>query len=273
MLVDLHLGLVIPTGMTLFLSSWFPMPKLSFLLAFRLAYLCGMYPALASATSEESTASSLYLADLAPTQLKEQTDPASPAPTMRPAPQEALQRLLAGNARFVDDTLEHPNRTAERREAFLSHQEPFAVIVGCADSRVSPEILFDQGVGDLFVVRVAGNVIGPLELDSVDYAALYLHSSVILVLGHESCGAVDAVLHGKTKDIEHVAKLIAQSIDSVDQEPEADLLARSIKANAIRWKDHLLKSPVIQRLVKEGKLAVQAGYYHLQSGRVELLSP
>ena len=100
--------------------------------------------------------------------------------------QEAIERLKAGNERYVEDELEHPHRDSDRREALTSKQNPFAIIVGCSDSRVSPEILFDQGVGDLFVVRVAGNVIGPLELDSIDYAALYLGSVCILVMGHEN---------------------------------------------------------------------------------------
>ena len=95
----------------------------------------------------------------------------------RPTPAEALSRLVDGNTRYQKDALIHPNRTPERRESLTAHQEPFAIIVGCADSRVSPELVFDQGVGDLFVVRVAGNVIGPLELDSIDYAAIYLHAS------------------------------------------------------------------------------------------------
>ena len=82
-----------------------------------------------------------------------------------------LDRLMQGNKRFVEEKLEHPNRSAEAREAVTCKQEPFAVIVGCADSRVAPEILFDQGVGDLFVVRVAGNVVGPLELESIEYSA------------------------------------------------------------------------------------------------------
>ena len=94
----------------------------------------------------------------------------------------------------------------------MFEQKPFAIILGCSDSRVSPEILFDQGIGDLFIVRVAGNVAGPVELDSIEYAALYLKSSLVLVLGHENCGAITAVLDGQTKEIEHVADLIAPAI-------------------------------------------------------------
>ena len=186
-------------------------------------------------------------------------------------PQAALDRLMEGNDRYVHDVLEHPNRTSERREATTSSQAPFAIIVGCADSRVSPEIIFDEGVGDLFVVRVAGNVIGAMELESVDYAALYLHSVVILVLGHENCGAVNAVVQGTTKDIEELAKVIAPAVNQAKKSDPTHLLDAAIRANALRMKDLLIRSSTIGKLVKEGKIRVEAAYYDLQTGAVELL--
>ena len=123
-------------------------------------------------------------------------------------PDKALQTLREGNLRFIQNKSIHPNRADERRLETAKQQEPFAIILGCSDSRVSPEIVFDQGIGDLFVVRVAGNVVSPVILDSIEYSALYLHSSIIVVLGHENCGAVKAVLQGNTKDMEPVAELI-----------------------------------------------------------------
>lgn len=188
------------------------------------------------------------------------------------AEHQGIDRLMQGNKRYVEDALEHPNRTTIRREAIVSNQEPFAVIVGCSDSRVAPEIIFDQGLGDLFTVRVAGNVIGPLELNSVEYAVIYLHSSVILVLGHENCGAVTAVIQGNTKDIESVAELIKPSVDDVRVKSPKNLLEASVKKNALRMKGYLLGNPVIQQLVTDKKLEVYAGYYHLQTGSVELLN-
>jgi carbonic anhydrase len=187
------------------------------------------------------------------------------------AEQEGLKRLLQGNERYVQDKLEHPNRSLERRQAIASKQEPFATIVGCADSRVSPEIVFDQGVGDLFVVRVAGNVIGPLELDSIEYSIIHLHASVIVVLGHENCGAVDAVIKGTVQDIESVAELIQPAVQVAREKNPHNLLEASIKANALRMKDFLLKTSVIQKYVSDKKLEVYAGYYNLQTGAVELL--
>lgn len=185
--------------------------------------------------------------------------------------QEELKRLMQGNKRYVQDKLEHPNRTIERRQAIVSKQEPFATIVGCSDSRVSPEIVFDQGVGDLFVVRVAGNVIGPLELDSVEYSVIHLHASVILVLGHENCGAVEAVIKGTVQDIESVAELIQPAVQIAKKKNPPNLLEASIKANAIRMRDYLLKTPVIQKYIADKNLEVYAGYYHLETGVVELL--
>lgn len=188
-------------------------------------------------------------------------------------PKEAMDRLMEGNDRYVHDALEHPNRDLVRREAIVSKQTPFAAIVGCSDSRASPEIVFDQGIGDLFVVRVAGNVIGPLELDSIEYSVIYLHSVLILILGHENCGAVDAVIHNNTKDIEAVAKLIQPAVQEAKKSKENNLLERAVKTNALRMKDAVIKSsPTIQKFIKDEKIEVHAAYYNLQTGAVELLT-
>lgn len=184
---------------------------------------------------------------------------------------QGLGRLMQGNERFVRDALEHPNRTGDRREAVISKQEPFAVIVGCSDSRVPPEIVFDEGVGDLFVVRVAGNVVGPLELDSIEYGIVHLHAKVVLVLGHENCGAVHAVLEGVTQDIEAVAELIQPAIAEVRKNSADPTLEKAIKANARRMRDYLLSTAVIKKYVADKKIEVAAAYYNLQTGSVELL--
>ena len=180
-------------------------------------------------------------------------------------PDEALIRLQEGNSRYMKDQFTCPDRTQIRREAVSSKQTPFAVIVGCSDSRVSPEILFDQGVGDLFVVRVAGNVVGAIELDSIDYSVIYLGSKLIMVLGHENCGAVQAVLDGTTKDIETVAKLIAPAIKDDHK------LDTAVKANVEQVVKQLQESKVIAPLLQAGKVKVVGGYYNLISGKVELL--
>lgn len=187
--------------------------------------------------------------------------------TEKVSPQEAFDRLMRGNARYMADTPESPDRTSVRRLEIYQKQRPFAIIVGCSDSRVPPEIIFDQGLGDLFVVRVAGQVVGPVELDSIEYAAKYLGSSIILVLGHQSCGAVNAVLKGKTADIEDVAHLIEPALQKVKRKT----LENAIKANVKYVVDHLKTTPLIQKLMKEDQINVVGGYYSLPDGRVEVL--
>jgi carbonic anhydrase len=182
-------------------------------------------------------------------------------------PQEGFDRLMEGNRRYVADDLDNPDRSSLRREEIYQKQNPFAVIVGCSDSRVPPEIVFDQGLGDLFVVRVAGQVVGPVELDSIEYSLKYLGSTLVLVLGHESCGAIRAVLDGNTALIEDVADLIKPALKHI-KDPTVDA---AVKAN-VRWVvKHLKKTPLIKQMVKEGKIAVIGGFYCLADGHVEVL--
>jgi carbonic anhydrase len=190
------------------------------------------------------------------------------AEIISPTPQAALERLLSGNKRYAQDKLLHPNRDQVRREALTSQQSPFAIILGCSDSRVSPEIVFDQGIGDLFVVRVAGNVVGPIELDSIEYSVEYLNSSLI-VLGHENCGAVNAVLSGKTKDIEAIAIQIEPAVEKSRGLP-GNALENAVKANVKLVVDQIKKSETIARFIAEKKIGVVGGYYKLASGEIEL---
>jgi carbonic anhydrase len=178
----------------------------------------------------------------------------------------SLERLIEGNKRYASDKLEHPNRGYDRRESLSAKQEPFAIIVGCSDSRVSPEIVFDQGIGDLFVVRNAGSVIGPISMDSVEYAVIYLHAKVIVVLGHEGCGAVTAVMQNNTKDIETVAMMIEPAISAIRH---TNNLKDAIIANVKNSMAILNASPVLSRAVKNGTLEIVGGYYNLNSGIVD----
>lgn len=193
---------------------------------------------------------------------------AAPAFLAGAAPEEGLKRLKDGNQRYVKENLEHPNRGAERRVELAGKQAPFAIILACSDSRVAPEIIFDQGIGDLFIVRVAGNVVGPLELDSIEFAALYLKASLVVVLGHESCGAVQATLDGNTKDIEAVAEKIQPAIKGVDPKAK-DALQTATKDNARFVADYLRKTPVLSKLIADKKLLVTTGYLELKEGLVE----
>lgn len=171
-----------------------------------------------------------------------------------------IERLVDGNKRFVSGDLEHPNLSAERRKDVAGGQNPFGVIVCCSDSRLPPELIFDQGLGDLFVVRVAGNVIGSLALESIEYAVVHLKASTVLVMGHSECGAVKAVLEGVTQDIPDIAFLMEPAIKPGE-------LDASIKANAIRMANFVKSRSFIQ----DNHAEVYAGYYDLKSGELILL--
>lgn len=188
-------------------------------------------------------------------------------------PEDALQRLIEGNGRYIEDRSLHPNRNAERREEVAAKQEPFAIVLGCSDSRVSPEIIFDQGVGDLFTVRVGGNVVGPIEMSSILFAAEFLHSSLIFVLGHENCNAVQAVLEKNTKYIEPIALKIEPVIEKSLFKFSSNKVENAVKANVHAVVDQIAQQPSIAKLVADKKISLAGGYYHLGSGKVELLLP
>lgn len=185
-------------------------------------------------------------------------------------PEKALEKLVEGNKRFTDEKSVCLDRNKERRQELLKIQEPFAVIVGCSDSRVSPEIVFDQGIGNLFIVRDAGNVVGPIELNSIEYSVKYLHSSLIVVLGHENCGAVTAVINQTTEDIKAVASLIQPAADQTQNDKE-NRVEKTVKANVRLMVERIKKSPIVASLKAQGKLKVVGGYYNFHSGKVEWL--
>ncbi|MCX6990540.1 MAG: carbonic anhydrase [Chlamydiae bacterium] len=191
------------------------------------------------------------------------------SPCFTLTPDEALTRLLQGNERYMQDKLTHPDRSYDRRESLLTSQQPFAIILGCSDSRVAPEILFDQGIGDLFVVRVAGNVVDPIILDSMEYAAKYLGSCLIIVLGHENCGAVKAVMAGQTEDIEAIAGQIRPAIKECKK--DHGILQTCVKANVHHVVDAVKQYATIKKLLQQNKVKVVGGYYSLASGKVEII--
>ena len=185
-------------------------------------------------------------------------------------PKEALKRLIQGNQRFASDKMKHPNRTGMRREAVKLTQKPFAIILGCSDSRVPPEIIFDQGLGDLFIIRVAGNVIDAVGIDSIEYAVTVLGASVVLVLGHEKCGAVTAVVDNQASNIPTIAKLIEPAVERV-RNLKGDHLVNAITENVHQVVEKIQRAPMLIKLIEEGKLEVVGGYYHLETGKVRLL--
>jgi carbonic anhydrase len=201
---------------------------------------------------------------------------ADPAHADQPsvAPTEAISKLKDGNGRYTSGNLQHPGQTTERRTELANVQHPFAVILSCSDSRVPPEIVFDQGLGDLFIVRVAGNVINDEVLGSVEYAVDHLGSRLILVLGHQRCGAVDAAkqtIAAKGKAPGHIESLVAAIKPAVEATANGDLDA-TIKANVKNVVDSLRSStPVLKTKVDSGQVQVIGGYYSLDTGAVTFL--
>jgi carbonic anhydrase len=187
------------------------------------------------------------------------------------SPDEAVARLMAGNDRFVRGQLDSPKENLdERRRATVDGQEPFAAVLSCADSRVPVEWVFDQGIGQLFGTRVAGNVVTPEILASLEYGVAVLGVRAILVLGHQHCGAVDAAIEGKAApgQISALYAPLRQAVARGGGEPEA-----VTKANAEIQAGILASaSPVLSGAVKQGALKILPGYYALATGRVALLA-
>ena len=187
---------------------------------------------------------------------------------------QALTRLLEGNKRYIASRMTNPNQTYERRKELVSKQNPFSVILGCADSRVPPELIFDQGLGDLFVIRVAGNVPGKTVLGSIEYAVLHLQVPLVLVLGHSGCGAVHATLSeciGTTEHLPHITIPIQHAVDTIADESKrvANSVAKAhAKMTATKLKGAI---PVFSDIMNAGKLKIIAAYYDLCTGVVELL--
>jgi carbonic anhydrase len=184
----------------------------------------------------------------------------------------ALARLLEGNRRYVKHKEEHPDESMARRKELIAGQHPFAVILGCADSRVPPELLFDEGLGDLFVIRVAGNVVDDAILGSIEYAVEHLHTNLIVVLGHESCGAVSAAVHGENSS-GHLNTIVDSIQLSVKETANmsGDKIHNCVIANVRRVARQIRESePVLKQHAGNGLKVVSADYA-LDTGVVSLL--
>ena len=195
---------------------------------------------------------------------------------------EALDRLRDGNARFVGDARRRSVRPMEsRREAVAAGQEPFAVILGCSDSRVPAEIVFDQGLGDLFVIRVAGNIVAPSLVGSVEFAAETFATRLVVVLGHSSCGAVQATVEalerpaaGGSPNLRSIVDRIRPAVEPLfETELRHDrdaLVRRAVRANVRASADHLRHgSELLERLIERDGLLVVGAEYSLETGVVE----
>ena len=191
-----------------------------------------------------------------------------------PAPAESLARLKAGNATFVADPSEPLPVDAEKRAALAKGQSPFATVLSCADSRVPPEIIFHAGLGDLFVVRAAGHVADRSVLASLEYAAEHLHSPLIVVMGHEMCGAVKATMEtpkGQSlgPNLDYLLKAIRPAVARAASQPESQRLRAAIMENVEETINNLLtSSPILKHMADEKQIGLVGGYYELASGRV-----
>jgi carbonic anhydrase len=225
-----------------------------------------------------AAAIAILLADIARAADKADNKPSVTAPK----PDDVLKQLIEGNERFASGQAHSPRRSPEDFRAVAAGQNPVAVVVACADSRVSPELLFDMGVGDLFVIRVAGNVVdgaGVTVKGSIEYAIAELNAPLVIVLGHTSCGAVkSAVMHIDQKDslpgaINGLVELIKPAVTKVQGQP-GDIYDNATRENVRTGVDKLKTlQPILAPRVAAGSVKVVGGIYDLQSGKVELLQP
>lgn len=184
-----------------------------------------------------------------------------------------LEELKLGNQRFLTGSPIHPHETLERIRALKKGQHPIAVIVSCSDSRVPPELIFDQGLGDIFSVRTAGNVIGDYELGSIEYAVEHLGCQLILVLGHQDCGAVKAYLqdttsHYRFDHIKHLVDYIAKKEE--ERELDHPTLAKAVEANMLHGVHLLSQSePILKSALQKKQIAIVGALYDIETGKVE----
>ncbi len=188
----------------------------------------------------------------------------------------ALDQLMKGNQRFASLRPKHPNEDQKHMLAESKAQHPFAVVVCCSDSRVAPELIFDQGIGDLFVIRTAGNIVGGLELGSIEYAVEHFKCKLIIVLGHENCGAIKAYI-----DQDETPGHIKEIIDSITKEAEINAIPKSDKdrldhcviANTIHVSKQIEnQSPLIKEKISKNQLKIVASRYDLNDFKVNLLT-
>ncbi|NDV64159.1 carbonic anhydrase [Bacteroides sp. 224] len=200
--------------------------------------------------------------------------------------ESAIDSLREGNKRFCENRMVHQHQDLTRIKELTEGQHPFAVVISCSDSRVTPEIVFDQGLGDLFSIRTAGNVMADFEEGSVEYAVDHLNTKLVVVLGHTCCGAVKAFLDTKENneghehhhgDLGHIQSII-DKFDSEEEEQEClkkkeDLYNQAILANVKNGVRQLRESdPILAKMQKEHKIEIVGAIYHIENGVVEFLN-
>ena len=187
-------------------------------------------------------------------------------------PEEAINKLMAGNERFVNESSIYPRADIDRAEETAPHQAPFAAVVGCSDSRVPVELIFDQGIGDIFVIRTAGNnVNSEMVMGSVDYAIEHLGVKVLLVMGHGSCGGVTGAIAENEEEHGNIGKLLGTiRQDITHYVGKTESLDAAIREHAHIQVDRILSYPHVAEKVKKGELLVKRAYYDIQTGKVTI---
>ncbi len=221
-----------------------------------------------------SGAASLLVAASALFGRSKQAQAAEATTTAQPLkPEAALQKLMAGNQRFRQHQPQYPDQSAARLQAVSQAQHPFATILSCADSRVPVELIFDQGVGDIFDVRIAGNIATPEVIGSIEYAIVLLDTPVLMVLGHERCGAVTAAVNSEVLPgaIGSLVKAILPAIEP-HKGATADLIDTAVMANVRYQIAQLKRSPLLAERLQAGTLKIVGGRYDLDAGSVTLLT-
>ncbi|MGB3200437.1 MAG: carbonic anhydrase [Nodosilinea sp.] len=190
-----------------------------------------------------------------------------------PSPQEALDRLILGNQRFTQHHLEHPDQSEARVRELTQAQHPFATVLSCADSRVTAEIVFDQGLGDIFDVRVAGNIATPEVVGSLEYAVELLGTPLLMVLGHERCGAVTAAVENGPLpgQIGTFVDAILPAVDRVKGQP-GNAVDNAVSANVCYQMEQLMRSPLVRDRIQSGQLQMVGARYDLDTGTVTLVT-
>ncbi|MFB6779253.1 carbonic anhydrase [Streptomyces sp. NPDC056352] len=203
----------------------------------------------------------------------------SASPKARPTtPAAAFARLMDGNKRWVSGDLRHPDRDPDRRQLVAQAQEPFGAILSCIDSRVPPELLFDTGLGDLYVMRTGGEAVGPVVTGSVEYGPMTSGTPLIVVLGHQRCGAVGAayksIRDGKPLpgNLEAIAKALRPAYEQAVREGGADPVETMARAQVTLTAADLRSNQDLAPLVAKGALAVVGAYYSLDTGKVDVLA-
>lgn len=188
-------------------------------------------------------------------------------------PDAALQKLIEGNQRFVDHHPQYPDQSELRLHEVAQAQHPFATILSCADSRVPAEIVFDQGIGDIFDVRIAGNIATHEAIGSIEYAVVLLGSPLLMVMGHERCGAVTAAVKKESLpgDISTFVKAIKPALKKAKDQP-GDAVENAVVANVQYQIERLKRSKLLTKQVESGKLKIVGGRYDLDTGRVTIIT-